>query len=83
MDEAGLRERNAPQRTPTAEKAMQGLNAEEYYLQKDMKDKRTFGRTPDGIGRYLTINVCCPYTPEERTSTVPQLTGLMPDNLLT
>ncbi|MCJ1378477.1 phosphatidylethanolamine N-methyltransferase [Xylographa soralifera] len=52
MDEAGLRERNTPQRAPVAEKAKQAvqeLNAEEYHSEKDMKDKRTFGRTPNGI----------------------------------
>ena len=60
MDETGLRERNTPQHASTAEEAkqvVQDLNAEEYHSDKDMKDKRTFGRTPDGIGRCLRGNV--------------------------
>ncbi|MCJ1314156.1 phosphatidylethanolamine N-methyltransferase [Agyrium rufum] len=51
MDSTGLRERNTPQKAPTAELAketVQELNAEEGNSQKKEKDKRTFGRTPDG-----------------------------------
>ena len=86
MDEAGLRERNTPQCAPTAEmakQAVQELNAEEYHSQKDMKDKRTFGRTSGGIGRCLTATVCCPHSHDERFSTRSHLTDVTADNLLT
>ena len=49
-----LRERNIPQRTPSVEVAqetVQRLNAEEYHSDKDEKNRRTFGRTPDGVGK--------------------------------
>jgi hypothetical protein len=52
---AGLRERNtSTTRHASAEEAKQAvqkLNAQEFNSKKDMKDKRTFGRTPDGIGK--------------------------------
>ncbi|MCJ1404034.1 phosphatidylethanolamine N-methyltransferase [Xylographa trunciseda] len=51
MDNASLRERNTPQHARTTENAKRvvpELSAEEYHSEKDMKDKRTFGRTPDG-----------------------------------
>lgn len=54
VDTSGLRERNVPHRTPTAEiakKTAQELNAEEYASEKAFHDKRTFGRTPDGVGK--------------------------------
>ena len=49
----GLRERNIPQHAPTVElakKTVQDLNAEEYHSGKDERTRRTFGRTPDGVG---------------------------------
>ena len=55
-DTSGLRERNVPHRTPTAEMAkrtVQELNAEEYESEKDFEDMRTFGRTPDGVSKLL------------------------------
>ena len=56
IDTSGLRERNVPHRTPTAEMAkqtVQELNAEEYESEKDFEDKRTFGRTPDGVSKLV------------------------------
>ena len=63
IDTSGLRERNVPHRTPTTEmakKTVQELNAEEYDSEKDFEDKRTFGRTPDGVSKFLDImpNLC-------------------------
>lgn len=52
VDGAGLRERNTPQRAPTAEiakEAVLDLNAEEYNSGKNAEDRKTFGRTPDGV----------------------------------
>ena len=56
-----LRERNTPQHAPTAElakKTVQDLNAEEYHSGKDERTRRTFGRTPDGVGtcRLLSLH---------------------------
>ena len=54
LDSSGLRERNTPQHTPSPEIAKEtvlGLNAEEFHSNKSSKDKRTFGRTPDGVGK--------------------------------
>ena len=54
MDTEGLRERNKPVRTNTAEdarKAVLELNAVEERANKNEDDKKTFGRTPDGTGR--------------------------------
>lgn len=52
---AGLRERNTntTRHVPAeeAKQAVQELNAMEFNSEKDMKDKRTFGRTPNGIGK--------------------------------
>ena len=54
VDTSGLRERNVPHRTQTAEmakKTVQELNVEEYESEKDFEEKRTFGRTPDGVSK--------------------------------
>jgi len=52
---AGLRERNTnTTRHASVEEARQAvreLNVMEFNSEKEMKDKRTFGRTPDGIGK--------------------------------
>ena len=52
---AGLRESNInTAHHASAEEAKQAvleLNALEFNSDKDMKDKRIFGRTPDGIGK--------------------------------
>lgn len=53
LDTSGLRERNVPIHTGTedaARAAVIGLNAEEENGGKDEKDRKTFGRTPDGTG---------------------------------
>jgi len=58
----GLRERlaqqaEAPVKTGnvhTASDAVKTLNEKEAGDQKDEKDKKTFGRTPDGTGAYKT-----------------------------
>ncbi len=53
--DGGLRERNAPQRIPSAAGAkatVQNLNDNEQHAAKDEKDKKTFGRTPNGTGRW-------------------------------
>ena len=51
----GLRQRNAPLQANTSEEARQTvleLNAlEEQKGSQDEKDKKTFGRTPDGTGK--------------------------------
>jgi hypothetical protein len=49
----GLRERNVPVHIPTdedARKAVLELNALEERTQKDEHNRKTYGRTPDGIG---------------------------------
>ena len=56
LDQDGLRERNVPQQacsTTQARQMVQGLNSEQQQNEKDEKDKKTYGRTPDGTGR------CC------------------------
>ena len=53
VDAARLRERNVPQQARNDEEARAAvleLNAKEEEEQKCEKDKKTFGRTPDGIG---------------------------------
>lgn len=55
LDAIGLRERNVKQQASSAGEAkgtVQGLNTEEEHAAKPEKDKKTFGRTPDGTGRY-------------------------------
>lgn len=56
IDPEGLRERNAPLHTDSAENAkatVLDLNAKEEHADKDEKDKKTFGRTPNGTGQYF------------------------------
>ena len=53
VDGGELRERNVPQSAMFAERAkevVQELNVEECHSDKEFKDKKTFGRTPDGTG---------------------------------
>jgi phosphatidylethanolamine N-methyltransferase len=54
-----LRKRNAPLQASSeseARKTVLELNAlEEKKDVKDEKDKKTFGRTPDGTGMYYSI----------------------------
>ena len=48
-----LRERNVPVCAATEEdarKAVLELNAQEERTKKDEQNKKTYGRTPDGIG---------------------------------
>lgn len=55
LDAIGLRERNVKQQASSADEAkeaVQELNTEEQHAAKSEKDKKTFGRTPDGTGRY-------------------------------
>lgn len=55
IDSEGLRERNVPTKAQTPEaarKAVVELNAAEENKSDDDRHKRTFGRTPDGIGKY-------------------------------
>lgn len=62
VDASGLRERlpqqpHAPQKAEnvkTAQDAVRQLNEQEAG--KDEKDKRTYGRTPDGTGEYLVYS---------------------------
>ena len=62
MDASGLRERlpqqpDAPQKASsveTAQDAVKQLNAQEQ--DKDEKEQRTYGRTPDGTGEYLVYS---------------------------
>lgn len=54
LDTQGLRERNVSIQTngdEEARKAVLHLNALEEKAEKQDKDKKTFGRTPDGIGK--------------------------------
>lgn len=54
MDSSGLRERNKPTQADTPEEARKvvvELNAVEESKSDDDKHKKTYGRTPDGIGR--------------------------------
>lgn len=54
LDTQGLRERNVSLQTngdDEARKAVLHLNALEENAEKQQKDKKTFGRTPDGIGK--------------------------------
>lgn len=60
LDPEGLRERSVPQRTKTADEARKAvieLNDVEEKSNKDEKDKKTFGRTPDGTGECYTHGV--------------------------
>lgn len=57
VDASGLRERllqkpDAPQQASpeTAHEAVKALNRQEANNGKDEKDRKTFGRTPDGTG---------------------------------
>jgi len=55
LDAIGLRERTVKQQARSASEAketVQELNTEEQDAAKPEKDKKTFGRTPDGTGRY-------------------------------
>lgn len=60
VDASGLRERlpNKPEKPQkaesleTAEEAVRALNQQEAANGKEEKDKKTFGRTPDGTGEY-------------------------------
>ena len=63
LDDEGLRERHVPQQACSAEEAeeiVQGLNNEEHLARKDEKDKKTFGRTPDGTGTYCVHILALP-----------------------
>lgn len=61
IDASGLRERlsnkpDAPQKAlsvDTAQQAVQALNRQEEKENKAEKDKKTYGRTPDGTGEYF------------------------------
>lgn len=55
-EDSGLRERPSakPQQLENADDARQRvLELNEQEDSKDDKDKRTYGRTPDGTGKYL------------------------------
>ena len=60
----GLRERlpqkpEAPQKAEsneTAQAAVRQLNDQEEKQDKDEKEKKTFGRTLDGTGAYLSVH---------------------------
>lgn len=75
IDTKGLRERNIPQHVPTAERAkkvVEELNAEEEETLEAEKNKKTFGRTPNGTGEYLCYigSPCtmplCSHVPQHR-----------------
>jgi hypothetical protein len=56
LDVEGLRERNVSLQTnndAVARKAVLHLNALEEKAEKKDKDRKTFGRTPDGIGKEI------------------------------
>ena len=53
LDASHLRERNVPQQARSDQEAREAvlhLNAEEEKGEKKEKDKKTYGRTPNGIG---------------------------------
>ena len=53
LDAENLRKRNVPIQARTedeARNAVLDLNAQEERTAKDEKDRKTFGRTPDGTG---------------------------------
>lgn len=53
IDAEGLRERKIPQHTSASESVEAGvwnLNSKEEHAEKDDKEKKTFGRTPNGTG---------------------------------
>lgn len=55
-DVEGLRKRNVSflaHSDVQAREAVLELNAQEEHSTKKEEDKKTFGRTPDGTGRYL------------------------------
>jgi hypothetical protein len=55
LNTEGLRERNVPVRVQTeddARRAVLELNALEELTKKDEHGRKTYGRTPDGIGQY-------------------------------
>ena len=69
----GLRQRNAPLRANTSEEARQtvlDLNAAEETSDKLEKDRKTFGRTPDGTG---TSTPCDPSSSDLLTSSQSSL----------
>lgn len=54
LDEVKLRHRNVPTQAISVDEARTAvleLNAQEEKDSKDEKDRKTFGRTPDGTGR--------------------------------
>lgn len=67
MNMDGLRERlphrpESPvkaENADVAQEAVQVLNEQEAGQEKDEKDKKTYGRTPDGTGAYTTIPSLC------------------------
>lgn len=75
VDANGLRERlpnkpEAPQKAQsveTAQEAVRALNEQEQAGDKDEKDRKTYGRTPDGTGEYFQ---CSPRHGVERASVV-------------
>ena len=72
FDASGLRERlpqrpEAPQKAEsveTAQDAVKQLNEQEPKQNKDDKEKKTFGRTPDGTGMYQRAAPCLSYFTE-------------------
>lgn len=58
LDVEGLRERNVSLQTNdhiAARKAVLHLNALEEKAENKERDRKTFGRTPDGIGKRMGI----------------------------
>ena len=54
LDDEGLRERNVPVKAQTgddARKVVLELNAFEERTHRDEEKRKTYGRTPDGIGQ--------------------------------
>ena len=54
LDEGKLKHRNVPTQTNSVDEARTAvlkLNAQEEKDGKDDRDRKTFGRTPDGTGR--------------------------------
>jgi phosphatidylethanolamine N-methyltransferase len=57
VDAAKLRLRTSPTTTASgtqsAQETVRTLNATEAKADKDEKDRKTYGRTPDGTGKYF------------------------------
>lgn len=79
VDASGLRERlaqqpDAPQKASsveTAHETVRALNEQEAKGGKDEKERKTYGRTPDGTGEYIQCSPEHGNTPGRCNTSVP------------